>query len=106
MTDAPTTTSMPAQALEAEITQRLAQEGLRHVTRWSNGPHALYAVHDHPYGKVLFVTAGEITFTLAPHGRRVVMKPGDRLDVPAHTPHRAVVGPDGVVCLEAHREVE
>ena len=28
--------------------------------------------------------------------------PGDRLDLPAGTRHDAVVGPDGVRCLEAH----
>ena len=28
--------------------------------------------------------------------------PGDRLDLPAGTSHDAVVGPDGVTCLEAH----
>jgi hypothetical protein len=27
---------------------------------------------------------------------------GDRLDLPAGTAHDAVVGPDGVTCLEAH----
>ncbi|MBI3319458.1 MAG: cupin [Candidatus Omnitrophica bacterium] len=96
----------PSRSLDAELAQRLAQEGFGNVTRWSNDPHAVYAVHDHPYGKVLFVTKGSITFVLEPSGRRLVMTPDDRLDIPAHTPHRAVVGPDGVVCLEAHREVE
>jgi hypothetical protein len=31
------------------------------------------------------------------------LNPGDRLDLPAGTVHDAVVGPQGVVCLEAHR---
>jgi len=70
--------------------------------RWSNEPHAVYARHDHPYAKVLYCVAGGITFTVGA-SREVVMRPGDRLDLPAQTPHSAVVGPDGVVCLEAHR---
>ena len=31
------------------------------------------------------------------------MTVGDRLDLPAGTAHDAVVGADGVACLEAHR---
>jgi len=60
----------------------------------------------------LFVVEVSITFTIAspgnctrragePNGRVVVMKPGDRLDLPAYTLYSAVVGPAGVVCLEA-----
>jgi hypothetical protein len=32
------------------------------------------------------------------------LEAGDRLDLPAGTPHAAVVGPQGVTCLEAHRQ--
>ena len=35
-------------------------------------------------------------------GITVELAPGDRLDLPAGTSHDAVVGPDGVTCLEAH----
>jgi quercetin dioxygenase-like cupin family protein len=67
--------------------------------RWSNGPGAEYTVHSHPYRKILYVDRGSITFTRA--GRpSIVMKPGDRLDLPAETPHGAVVGEEGVVCWE------
>ena len=60
---------------------------------------AVYAVHDHPYRKILYVAQGSITFT--PAGRSaVVMRAGDRLDLPAGTPHSAVVGEDGVICWE------
>jgi hypothetical protein len=48
------------------------------------------------------VASGSITFTVGDGQRVVAMRPGDRLDLPPRTPHRAVVGPDGVVCLEAH----
>lgn len=85
---------------EAQLRAHLAREGLA-VTRWSNGPHAVYGVHDHPYRKVLVVASGSITFTVGPGQRTVAMKPGDRLELPAHTPHSAVVGAEGVVCFEA-----
>ena len=134
---------------EEQVLARFAREGLA-AQRWENGPGAAYAMHEHPYAKVLIVEQGSIIFRVArdgravePHeekpgrlaptsrvgpprsgasrpptedcttsrapGRRpwpgggIEMKPGDRLDLPARTPHRAVVGPEGVVCWEAHR---
>ncbi len=36
------------------------------------------------------------------HERVVTMKRGDRLELPPQTPHSAVVGAEGVVCVEAH----
>ena len=70
-----------------------------HCYSWSNGPGADYAVHAHPYRKILYVTAGSITFT--PEGAEPVsMGPGDRLEIPAWTPHGARVGSQGVTCWE------
>lgn len=150
----------PPRVTESALRDELAREGL-HPTRWSNGPGAVYATHDHPYRKVLMVAEGSITFTID-GGKRVVpmippagegasnsarqgafratgtedkllgpqreqagslarrmggrsrvaggrqqvvrMKAGDRLTLPPHTAHRALVGPDGVVCLEAQVE--
>jgi quercetin dioxygenase-like cupin family protein len=86
---------------ESQLHDQLAGEGLR-PERWSNAPHFVYDVHDHPYGKVLVVVSGSITFTVNGGTRVVRMQPGDRLTLDPHTPHSAVVGPDGVVCLEAH----
>jgi quercetin dioxygenase-like cupin family protein len=80
------------------VEQRLRAEA-DHCYQWSNGPGAVYEVHDHPYRKILYVERGSISFT--PNGMLpIVMKPGDRLDLPAGTPHGAVVGEDGVVCWE------
>ncbi len=87
---------------EAEIRQRLAAEGLSGYT-WSNGPGDRYAAHSHAYHKVIYVLEGSITFGLPAEGRRVHLQTGDRLELPAGMIHDAVVGPEGVVCLEAHR---
>jgi len=35
--------------------------------------------------------------------RKVTMKTGDRIDLPAGIVHNATVGPEGVVCLEGHK---
>ena len=87
---------------EAEIRRRLDAERLAPY-RWSNGPHDTYAPHRHPYDKVLVVAAGSITFDVDGHGQ-VALSAGDRLNLPAGLLHSAVVGPEGVVCLEAWRE--
>lgn len=78
-----------------------AEEGLTPTT-WSNGPEYLYDQHQHPYHKVLFCVAGSIVFH-TPDGD-VHLEAGDRLDLPAGTPHSATVGPQGVTCMEAARE--
>jgi quercetin dioxygenase-like cupin family protein len=70
---------------------------------WSNGPGERYPVHFHPYHKVLYCYRGAIRFGLAPDGPVFELAPGDRLDLPALTPHWAVVGPEGVTCIEAPR---
>ena len=72
--------------------------------QWSNGPAAEYAVHSHPYRKILYVERGSITFI--PVGKReIFMKPGDRLDLAPGTPHRAVVGEKGVTCWEGQAKL-
>ncbi len=78
---------------------RLIEEGLR-PGAWSNGPGDRYASHDHGYDKVIVVTAGSITFGL--DDGSIALAAGDRLELLSGTAHDALVGPDGVTCLEAH----
>jgi len=80
------------------VEARLREEA-DHCYQWSNGAGAVYAVHDHPYRKILYVAKGSITFS--PEGRSPIeMRAGDRIDLPAGTAHGAVVGPEGVTCWE------
>ncbi|MFN2138467.1 MAG: cupin domain-containing protein [Candidatus Promineifilaceae bacterium] len=90
-----------AEVSERELRQRLARENL-FPYRWSNGPHDVYGAHMHPYNKVIYVVSGSITFGLPQLSKRFLLTAGDRLDLPKDTVHEAFVGPDGVVCLEAH----
>jgi quercetin dioxygenase-like cupin family protein len=86
------------------VEQKLRAEA-DHCYQWSNGPGAVYAVHDHPYRKILYVAQGSITFT--PQGKpAIVVNPGDRLDLPAGTPHGAVVGSEGVTCWEGQAKAK
>jgi quercetin dioxygenase-like cupin family protein len=85
-----------------DLEARLRAEGLAPGS-WSNGPGDRYAAHRHDYDKVLVCAAGSITFGLPGTGGSVQLAAGDRLDLPAGTVHDALVGPDGVTCLEGHR---
>jgi quercetin dioxygenase-like cupin family protein len=85
----------------ADLAARLAGEGLRPGS-WANGPGDVYAPHAHSFDKVLVCASGSITFGLPRRGEAVALRPGDRLDLPAGIAHDAVVGPEGVTCLEAH----
>ena len=90
--------------LEADLYEQMTREGLK-PERWSNGPDYRYPVHDHWYDKIIAVAKGSITFTLNNGSRQqiVTLEAGQRLEIPAHTPHSAVSGSLGVVCLEGRR---
>jgi hypothetical protein len=94
---------------EAELRASLIAEGMpvaaldaAESSSWGNGAGDRYAAHDHGYDKVLLVLAGSIIFELPAAGRTPTVTAGQRLDLPAGTRHAAVVGPDGVRCLELH----
>ena len=84
-----------------ELWRIMTDEGLSPYT-WSNGPLDVYAAHTDSYDKVIYVVSGSITFSLPELERNLTLFPGDRLDLPKGTVHDALVGKDGVVCLEGH----
>jgi quercetin dioxygenase-like cupin family protein len=71
----------------------------RDVYGWSNGPGDRYEQHAHAYHKLLYCTQGSIDFLLD-DGRTLTLRPGDRMVLPAGTPHAARVGSEGCVCVE------
>ncbi len=92
----------PEPPSDEELDRAIREEGLT-PHWWSNGPGDVYSLHDHPYHKVLYCAADSITFIVEPEGKRFDLRPGDRLELPAGTAHRAVVGPAGVRCVEGWR---
>ena len=86
--------------MSASFADRLRTEGLAPAP-WSNGPGDRYGAHRHDYDKVLVVERGSIRFGLPDRAEAFDLAEGDRLDLPAGTSHDALVGPDGVTCLEA-----
>jgi quercetin dioxygenase-like cupin family protein len=94
--------SVSPTAEEHHVLSLMRGEGLSPY-RWDNGPHDMYAPHSHAYHKVLYCVRGSIRFVLTRENYSLELRAGDRLDLEPHTEHSAVVGSDGVVCLEAQR---
>jgi quercetin dioxygenase-like cupin family protein len=89
---------------EDAIRRILAAEGLQPYA-WANSPGDVYSAHVHGYHKVIYALEGWITFGLPDEGKEITLKSGDRLELPAGLKHNAVVGSQGVLCLEAHLRV-
>lgn len=87
---------------EANLDAILRKEGLS-SRWWSNAPGDRYGAHSHSFHKVLYCARGSIRFDLAESGESFDLRPGDRLDIAAGTAHSAVVGAEGVTCVEASR---
>lgn len=85
----------------AGLEARLSAEGLQ-TSAWSNLAGERYEEHVHDYDKIVVAVEGSITFGLTGSGVGYTLAAGERLDLPANTRHEAVVGPNGVTCLEAH----
>lgn len=86
---------------EQELANRLAEEGWSGAHGWSNDPGERYASHTHDYDKAIYCVSGSIVFETA--DGEAALEPGDRLELDRGTAHSAVVGREGVRCLEAHR---
>jgi uncharacterized protein YjlB len=87
---------------ESTLRQLYADEGMSPY-QWSNGPYDVYSAHTHSYDKVIYILRGSITFGLPELGQKLTLNAGDRLNLPAGTVHDAVVGAQGVACLEGHK---
>jgi quercetin dioxygenase-like cupin family protein len=86
-------------APEPRETEAQLRAEARDVYGWSNGPGDRYERHAHAYNKLLYCAQGSIDFVLG-DGRTLTLRPGDRMVLPAGTPHAARVGPEGCVCVE------
>ena len=85
----------------ASLEARLKAQGIE-ASPWSNLPGERLERQGHDYDKVVVAVEGSITFGLIGYGVGFMLTPGERLDLPAHIEHDAIVGPKGVTCLEAH----
>ena len=93
---------------EYALREQMQREKLSPYT-WSNDSNYIYTAHTHSYEKVLYCVQGSIRFVLPEHinadgkSEYVDLTPGDCMILPAYTLHSAIVGSQGVTCLEASR---
>ncbi len=86
---------------EENFIQQLEEQDLK-IYHWSSQPEDTLDGHTHGYHKILYVLAGSIKFEFPTRHQSINLNLGDRLDLPAGIRHSAVVGEDGVKCLEVH----
>lgn len=69
------------------IKKILEEEGYFNIFVWSDSKGTYYPTHIHPYDEVRWVVDGKII--IANNEKEFLLKPGDRLNSPPNTPHRA-----------------
>lgn len=84
----------------SSIIRIMKDQGLRPYM-WTNSPNYRYAVRSHNYDKVLFVIEGSLEIQLPDTNERVVLRPGDRIDIPSGMRHGTIIGSSGAKCVEA-----
>ena len=82
-------------SLEA-LRSALTGEGLN-VLEWTDPAGTVYPVHSHDYAEVRVVVRGLLRVGLPETGEELTLGPGDRLDLPANSPHWADVSGQGPV---------
>lgn len=76
-----------------DLKKKLIEEGFIYIYEWHDEPGTEYAAHAHK-GKVsLYILNGGLTFWFG--DEEVVLREGDRLDVPIGKEHTAKVGDGG-----------
>lgn len=82
------------------ITKQMETEGMRPYS-WSNGPNFRIAARSHGYTKVMYVVEGTLELVFPDFNQSVILRPGDRLEMPRGMRHATIVGPNGVRCIES-----
>ncbi len=84
----------------ANIIQRMKEDGLRPYM-WMNMANHRYGIRSHGYDKVLYVIDGTLEIVFPDLNERVILRAGDRVDIPAGVRHSTIVGKSGAKCAEA-----
>jgi quercetin dioxygenase-like cupin family protein len=77
----------------------MKEEGFRAYV-WTNSPNFRYPVRSHGYHKTLYCVQGSLEITLPKMKQKVMLRSGDRVDLPRGVHYSAIVGPSGVQCVE------
>ncbi len=76
------------------IRNLVADEGLRCYT-WSDAPGKYYPEHTHNEDEMRGIVQGSLVVGI--DGKEIKLKAGDRIELPAGTPHWAQVSEDGPI---------
>ncbi len=71
----------------SKIKSILKEEGYFNIFPWCDGEGSFYDWHTHPYQEVRWVYKGEVI--MGTEEGEVILRPGDRLDLPEGTKHWA-----------------
>jgi quercetin dioxygenase-like cupin family protein len=86
-----------------QIKKILENEGLEPFEE-TYEPQVKIPDHRHPFAEVRVIVSGEILFNIS--GNQFVMRPGDRVEIPANTKHSHMIqGTDDCVCICAQRAI-
>ncbi len=81
------------------ITRRMRDEGLRPYV-WVNAPNFRYPPRSHGYDKTLYCVQGSLEVMFPETKQRVMLRSGDRIDMPHGVRYSAIIGPNGAQCVE------
>jgi quercetin dioxygenase-like cupin family protein len=85
--------------LSERVIRTFESEGYSSVYEHQDSAGAVYEEQSSATDKAVFVTDGSITYSL--NGRAKELTAPKRLDIPANTPHSALVGPNGCIMILA-----
>lgn len=87
----------------SEIKRELRDQGYSLYVH-SHPPGMCFPEHKHPHVTLHVILSGKMSVVM--DGSEITLGPGERLEIPANTPHTAeVMGDSGVVCIDARKEL-
>lgn len=72
---------------------KLKEEGFVHIFEWNDKPGEIYEPHSHKDKVSMYILDGGLVMQIG--DEEVVLKKGDRYNVPVGKEHTAEVGPEG-----------
>ena len=72
---------------ENKIINILKEEGYFNIFKWCDKKGTSYPLHTHPYNEVRWIINGELE--IIENNTSFYLKPGDRMESVANTPHSA-----------------
>tara|TARA_B100002051_G_scaffold276753_2_gene327564 strand:+ start:11088 stop:11354 length:267 start_codon:yes stop_codon:yes gene_type:complete len=85
--------------LSERAIQEFEREGYNNIYEHQDPPGKVYDERSNPADQAIFVTDGSITYIID-GVEKEIMAPR-RFNIPANTPHSAIVGSDGMIAIIA-----